>query len=125
MTRIVVFACAILALVAVQSRAADQTMKAKSPKAEFTLSSELMVGTTTLKPGTYKFQCMTIGDTDFLVVTNEGGKEVARVPCKPEELKSKNDISDFRFTRRPDGLAELTGVRIRGEKVAHLVVASN
>ena len=124
MTRIVVFACAIVALVAVQSRAADQTMKAKSPKAEFTLSHDLVVGTTTLKPGTYKFQCVTVGESDFLVVTNNDGKEVARVPCKAEELTTKNDMSDFRFLRRPDGIAELTGVRIRGEKVSHKVVTN-
>jgi hypothetical protein len=125
MTRIVVFACAIVALVAVQARAADQTMKAKSPKAEFTLSSDLMVGTTTLKPGIYKFQCVTMDDADYLVVTSEDGKEVARVPCTPEALKTKNDVSDFRFMRRPDGVAQLTGVRIRGEKVGHVVVATN
>lgn len=124
MTRIVVFACALVALVAVQAHAADQTMKAKSPKAEFTLSSDMVVGTTTLKPGTYKFQCVTVDDGEFLVVTNDDGKEVARVPCKPEELKAKNDVSDFRFTRRPDGVAELTAVRIRGEKIGHRIVAN-
>lgn len=124
MIRTVVFACAMVALVAVPSRAADQTMKAKSPKAEFTLSSEMVVGTATLKPGSYKFQCITVDDGDFLVVTNDDGKEVARVPCRPEELKSKNDVSDFRFTRRPDGVAELTAVRIRGEKIGHRVVTN-
>ena len=124
MTRIVVFACAIVALVAVSSPAADQTMKAKSPKAEFTFSNELVVGTTTLKPGTYKFQCVTVGEADFLVVTNDEGKEMARVPCKPEELKAKNEVSDFRFVRRPDGVAELTAVRIRGEKIGHRVATN-
>ena len=124
MTRIVVFACAIVALLAVQSRAADQTMKAKSPKAEFTLSHDLVVGTTTLKPGVYKFQCVTVGEADYLVVTSDVGKEVARVPCKTEELTAKNDLSDFRFLRRPDGVAELTAVRIRGEKIMHKVVSN-
>ena len=124
MIRNVVFACAMVALVAAPSRAADQTMKAKSPKAEFTLSSEMVVGTTTLKPGTYKFQCVTMESGDFLIVTNDEGKEVARVPCTPEELKSKNELSDFRFTRRPDGMAQLTAVRIRGEKVGHRVVSN-
>lgn len=124
MTRIVVFACALVALVAVSSRAADQSMHATSPKAEFTISHELVVGAVTLKPGTYKFQCVTIGETDYLVVKNDEGKEVARVACKPEELTDKNDLSDFRFTRRADGVAELTAVRIRGEKLAHRVVTN-
>jgi len=125
MTRIVVFACAIVALVAVQARAADQTMKAKSPKAEFALSHELVVGTTTLKPGIYKFQCVTLAEGDFLVVTNEDGKEVTRVPCTPEELTAKVADSDYRFMRRPDGVAQLTSVRIRGEKVGHKIVTGN
>jgi hypothetical protein len=124
MTRIVVFVCAFVALVAVNARAADPNMHPKSPKVEFNTSTTLAVGTSTLKPGTYKFQCVTIGDADFLVVTNEDGKEVARVPCRPEELTARNDMSDYRFTRRPDGMAELTGVRFRGEKVTHRVITN-
>ncbi len=71
-----------MALVAVSARAADENIHARSPKAEFALSRELVVGTTTLEPGADTFQCVTIGDADFLVVTNEDGKEVARVPCR-------------------------------------------
>lgn len=122
MTRIISFACAVVALFAIQARAADQAGKANSPKAEFKVSQELVVGTVTLKPGTYRFQCWMVGDDEFLVVTNDEGKEVVRVPCKPSELTAKIDYSDFRFTRRPDGASALTGVRIRGEKVEHRVV---
>jgi len=123
MTRIVL-ACAFVALASLPSRAADQAMQAKSPKAEIKISSALVVGAETLKPGVYQFQCVTVGDTDFLVVTNDSGKEVARVPCRPEERPAKNEVSDYRYTRRPDGVAELTGVRFRGEKVIHQVVTN-
>ncbi len=122
MVRTFVCLCVLAALWTAPARAADQAMHAKSPKAEFTLSHELVVGTATLKPGAYRFQCVTVGDAEFLVVTNDEGKEVARVPCRPEELTAKNDTSDFRFTRRADGMAELTAVRIRGERLAHRVV---
>jgi len=124
MTRIVVLVCAIVALVAVPSRASDQTIHPKSPRVEFNISYTLVVGSVTLKPGLYRFQCVTIDDSDFLIVTNGEGKEVARVPCRPEELSTKNEISDYRFTRRPDGSVELTGVRFRGETVIHQVVTS-
>lgn len=123
MTRIVL-ACAVVALVSLPSRAADHATQAKSPKVEITTSFALVVGAETLKPGTYRFQCVTVNDVDFLVITNDSGKEVARVPCKPEELSTKNEISDYRFTRRTDGKAELTGVGFRGEKVLHRVVTS-
>lgn len=127
MTRILCLAVAILGVVAIQARAADQTAagKANSPKAEFQITHDILVGTTMLKAGTYKFQCMMFGDAEFLVVTSaDTNKEVARVPCTPEQLQDKVNFSDFRFTKRPDGVAELTAVRIRGEKVAHKVVGN-
>jgi hypothetical protein len=124
MTRIVLFVCALTALLAVQARAADPPMHANSPKAEFSISYPLVVGDATLKPGTYRFQCVTIEGSDFLVVTNEDGKEVARVPCRPEELTAKTAVSEYRFTRRPDGTAELTGVRLRGEKIEHRIATN-
>jgi hypothetical protein len=123
MTRILSIACALAVLVAIPARAADETEKANSPIAEFHLSTPLVVGTTTLQPGSYKFQCKMVGDKEFLVVTSsEDGREVARVPCRPEELAAKTNISDFRSLRKPDGTANLTAVRIKGEKVAHRVV---
>jgi hypothetical protein len=124
MTRIVVLVCAMAALVATQAQASDQDLHAKSPKAEFSISTELVVGTAALKPGIYTFQCVTIGGTDFLVVKNDDGKEVARVPCRPEDLAAKNGSSDYRYARNSAGVAELTSVRIRGEKIAHKVVTN-
>ena len=124
MTRIAVLACVVFALVAVPARAADQATHAKSPKVDFTVSHNLIVGTTTLKPGAYMFQCVMVGDRDFLVITNEDGKEVARVPCKAEDVSTVNAVSDYRFSSRPDGTWELTGVRVRGEKIEHRVVSN-
>lgn len=122
MTRIISFALAIIGLISLPVRAADQTERANSPKADFHLTQNMVVGTTTLKPGNYKVQCVMAGDKEFLVVTSaDDGKEVARVPCHPEELQAKTQFSDFRFTKRADGVAELTGARIRGEKVEHRV----
>jgi hypothetical protein len=123
MTRFITVLCALAVLVAVPARAADQKEHAISPKTEFHFSHELLVGATTLKPGTYTFQCKMIGEQEFLVVTSvDEGKEVARVPCRPEELTAKIEMSDFRYTKRPDGLAQLTAVRIRGEKIAHRLI---
>jgi hypothetical protein len=116
-------AAVALTIVAFPNVAAAQAdHHANSKKAEFHLSSPLTVGTTTLKVGDYKFQCIRFGDKDFLVVTTvEDGKEVARVPCMPEELMNKPEVSDIRTVPDAAGGRVLSGVRIRGEKVAHRV----
>jgi hypothetical protein len=105
--------------------AAQPDHHANSKKAEMHLSSPLTVGTTTLKAGDYKFQCIRFGDKDFLIVTTvEDGKEVARVPCRPEELMEKPSISEMRTVPDGDGGRVLSGVLIRGEKIAHRVVTN-
>ena len=123
--RLVALAAAVaLTIVAFPNVAAAQANHhANSKKAEIHLSSPLTVGTTTLKVGDYKFQCIRFGDKDFLVVTTvEDGKEVARVPCTPEELMDKPLVSDMRAVPDGAGGRVLSAVRIRGEKIAHRVV---
>jgi len=117
-------AAVALTIVAFPNVAAAQAdHHANSKKAEIHLSSPLTVGTTTLKAGDYKFQCIRFGDTDFLVVTTvEDGKEVARVPCTPEELMEKPSVSEMRTVPDAAGGRVLSGVRIRGDKIAHRVV---
>ena len=125
--KLVALAAAVaLTIVAFPNVAAAQPdHHANSKKADFHLSSPLTVGTTTLKVGDYKFQCIRFGDKDFLVVTTvEDGKEVARVPCEPEELMIKPSVSDMRTVPDGAGGRVLSGVRIRGEMTAHRVVTN-
>jgi hypothetical protein len=124
MKHVALATCFALALVAFPRVAAAQAdHHANSKKAEIHLSSPLTVGTTTLAVGDYKFQCIRFGDKDFLVVTTvEDGKEVARVPCTPEELMEKPSVSDMRAVPDGAGGRVLSSVRIRGEKIAHRVV---
>jgi hypothetical protein len=124
MKRIITLTCGLLAILAMPAIAAAQPAHAaNSPKADFRVMEPLIVGDTTLAPGEYKFQCKRIGDKEFLVVTSaDEGNEVARVPCRPEDLQTKIDVSDFRSTLRPDGTHVLTAVRIKGEMVAHRLV---
>jgi hypothetical protein len=94
-----------------------------SPKATITVDHKLVVGTATLEPGDYKFQCRTFGDKTFLVVTSvETGKEVVRVPCVREVLTNAVTDSQMESLIRPDGQRVLVSVRIRGESFAHYVV---
>ena len=93
-----------------------------SPKATITVERDLVVGTTILKPGEYKFQCRTFDGKTFLVVTNvETSKELARVPCVKEVLNAQVADTEFRSVARADGKRVLVSVRIKGESVAHTV----
>jgi hypothetical protein len=126
MKSIVSMLCGVLASITFPVLASAQPAHAaNSPKAEFHLSQPLAVGSYALKPGDYKFQCKKINGQEFLVVTSaDDGREVARVPCKPEELMKKVDVSEFRSVPRPDGGQALSAVRIRGEMLAHRVVTN-
>jgi hypothetical protein len=93
-----------------------------SPKATISVERDLVVGTTILKPGEYKFQCRTFDGKTFLVVTDTAtGKELTRVPCVREMLHAQVTDTDFRTVARADGTRVLVSVRIKGESVAHIV----
>jgi hypothetical protein len=124
MKRAIVTACAFLAMLALPVLALAQGVHAeKSGKTDLKVSRELIVGTTTLKPGEYRFQCIEIDGQHYLVVKSSDGDEVVRVPCEAEQLSAKIPISDFRSITR-DGKQYLTAVRIKGEMVAHRVTPS-
>ena len=94
-----------------------------SPKATITVERALVVGTTVLKPGEYRFQCRTFDGKTFLVVTTvASNKELARVPCVKETLTGAVSDTEFRSLARADGTRVLVSVRIKGEAFAHNVV---
>ena len=94
-----------------------------SPKATISVEKDLVVGTTVLKTGEYKFQCRTFEGKTFLVVTDaHTGKELARVPCVRETLDAQVSDTQFRSVVRQDGAHVLVSVRIKGEAFAHNLV---
>ena len=124
MKRIIGIACGMLAALALPVLASAQVVHTEvSKKADMHLAQPMIVGTQTLQPGDYKYQCLTFNGEHFLVITSENGKEVARVPCTPEQLAKKADLSEVRSTTR-DGKIYLTAVRIEGELIGHRIVVS-
>jgi len=94
-----------------------------SPKVLIVVTQPLVIGTSILKPGDYKFQCRNFGGKTFLVVSAaETGKEIVRVPCVREMLEGAVPETQFSSIAREDGKRELTSVRIKGESVAHRLV---
>jgi hypothetical protein len=118
-----VFALVAALVLPVRAIAQTHNHPYDSPKATIAVEQELVVGTTVLKPGEYKFQCRTFNDQTFLVVTNaDTGKELARVPCVKETLNAPVTDTEFRSVARPDGKRVLVSVKIKGETLAHNVV---
>jgi hypothetical protein len=121
MKHTILAACVVVAMLAFPAVVMAQGAHGgKSGKTGLHVSSEVIVGTTTLKPGDYTFQCIEFEGKHYLVVKSDEGAEVARVPCEPETLTAKVPLSDFRSTFR-NGKQYLTAVRIKGEMVAHRV----
>jgi hypothetical protein len=116
-------ACGVVAMLAFPVFASAQDIHTGPSKtAEFHLSSALTIGTSTLKPGDYKFQCILVDGGHYMVVKNvEDGKEVARVPCTPEDLGKKNEVSEFRSISRADGSRDLSAIRFKGETISHRI----
>jgi hypothetical protein len=123
MKRIIFGACVAAAVLLVPALAmAQHPVHADSPKATLTLEQPLKIGNTVVPIGEYKFQCRHIGDTDMLFVTNaESGKEVARVPCRRQELQSKTKESQFTVSSA-SGTRTLVSLKIKGETVEHVIV---
>ena len=123
MKRLVLIACASLAVLLLPVAASAQPAHADSPKVTMTLTQDMVVGTTVLQPGEYRFQCRTFDGKTFLVVTSvQTGKEITRVPCVREMLDAKVTDSELHSLIRPDGQRALTTVRLKGEMVAHRIV---
>jgi hypothetical protein len=113
------FTLAVLAVLVVAPAASAQEQHPAS-KASVTVSTPIVVGTTTLSPGRYRFECKEIEGKHVMVISREG-KEVARVACTPVPLDSKVAETGYRTVLRGDAKV-LTEIRIKGQTVAHTLV---
>lgn len=120
---ILAIAAAVI-LVVMPARAFAQPAHGDSPKAAVSIVQPLVVGSATILPGEYKVQCRLFEGKTFLVITSaDNGKEIVRVPCEREILGTKVTQTELRAATRPDGAKSLESVRIKGELVAHRVIA--
>ena len=120
----VIAALAAVVLLAMPVRAFAQPAHADSPKATVFITQTLLVGSAILLPGEYKVQCRMFEGKTFLIVTaSDNGKEVARVPCEREILSDKVTETQLRVTTAGSGAQTLQSVRIKGELVAHRLLA--
>ena len=122
--KLVIAALAAAVLLAMPARAFAQPAHADSPKATVFITQTLLVGHAIVLPGEYKVQCRMFEGKTFLVVTvSDNGKEVVRVPCEREILNDKVTDTQLRVATAGDGTQTLQSVRIKGELVAHRLIA--
>src|SRR5262245_27878260 len=96
MKGLLLVAIGALILSSTPGRASAQPAHPHRAKATLTISAPLFVGDTLVKPGDYKVQCVDVQGKDVLVMTSiDTGREVVRVPCKPEILSEKVGESSF------------------------------
>ena len=120
----VIVALAAAVLLAMPARAFAQPAHADSPKATVFITQTLLVGPAILLPGEYKVQCrMFEGKTFLVVISSDNGKEVARVACEREILSAKVEQTQLRVSTNGTGAQTLQSVRIKGELVAHRLLA--
>jgi len=122
--KLVIVALAAAVLLAMPARAFAQPAHVDSPKATVFITQTLLVGHAIVLPGEYKVQCrMFEGKTFLVVTTSDNGKEVVRVPCEREILNDKVADTQLRVATAGDGTQTLQSVRIKGELVAHRLIA--
>ena len=123
--KLVIVALAAAVLFALPARAfAQPAHVADSPKATVFITQTLLIGHAIVLPGEYKVQCRMFEGKTFLVVTNsDNGKEVVRVACEREILNDKVTDTQLRVATAGDGTQTLQSVRIKGELVAHRLIA--
>lgn len=116
------FAVAVLAVFALAPLVSAQETHPTS-KTELSFSTPVVVGTTTLSPGRYRFECKWIDGQHVMVVTQKG-KEVARVPCTPVTLDGRVDETGYRSLLREETRI-LTEIRMKGESISHKLVPAS
>lgn len=103
--------------------------KAKALKDQVTLTADLKVGTTVLKPGDYEvkvdgstitFTHLHLSVDDSVPVKDSKFKPVS-VPCQTKSLPSKSEDTQLDTAADPSGGTVLKGVMIRGSEVEFTV----
>ena len=123
-----------LAVLGVGSAAAQDASIPIGKNGDVEVTAPTAVGTTTLKPGHYRFRHATENGVHYLIVSQQPtrrmgaqhyatgeGTEVARVACQVAPLNATVKATALYTRKQPDGSLVVTQIRIRGEGAGHLI----
>jgi hypothetical protein len=86
-------------------------------KGNLTVVSDVMVGTSVLKAGDYRYAC----DREHITFSSQTtGKPVLKVPCKGRELDSPSDQTTMLTTTDAAGKKVVTKLLLKGSSIEHV-----
>jgi hypothetical protein len=86
-------------------------------KGTLTVTADVMIGTSTLKEGTYNYRC----DRENITFANpNSGKTVLSVPCRGRELPAPVDVTTMTVKVDPSGKRVVTTLLLKGSNIEHV-----
>jgi len=99
-------------------------MNEKKVTDEFTIPTDIKVGTHLLKAGDYRVSCDTKTIT-FSVITVRSGRDsyltkVLEVPCEGKELPARRENTELVIPPNKEGVPMLEKLYVRGSNIEHV-----
>lgn len=86
-------------------------------KGNLTVVADVMVGTSVLKAGDYRYTC----DREHITFASKAtGKPVLTVPCKGRELAAPSDQTTMQTTTDASGKKVVSKLLLRGSSIEHV-----
>ena len=86
-------------------------------KGELTVNGEVLLGTSTLKEGTYSYRC----DREHITFANpNSGKTVLKVPCKGREMPAPSAVTTMEIKTDASGKRVVTKLLLKGSNIEHV-----
>jgi len=98
--------------------AAQHVNMSETPaKGNLTVASDVMLGTSVLKAGDYRFSC----DRENITFSNQAtGKTELKVPCKGHEMQTPAAETVMHVTTDASGKKVVTKLLLKGSNVEHV-----
>jgi hypothetical protein len=114
----------VLLVGAVVMAQTHNNMTEKKVTDEFTIPSDIKVGTHLLKAGDYRVSCDTKTIT-FSLITVRSGRDsyltkVLEVPCEGKELSARRENTELVIPPNKEGVPVLQKLYLRGSNIEHV-----
>ena len=117
MRKLLLIAASLVAVSAVTAAQRHANQYENPVKGTLTVNSDVMVGTSVLKEGTYNYRC----DRENITFANPNtGKTVLTVTCKGRELPDEAKVTTMVVKTEPSGKKVVTKLLLKGSNIEHV-----